>query len=163
MPPKFVPRHQVHVSALTRLKAWWNGVDNAEALARYGEQGMLASMWRDWKGTLIVLGCVFTFVVGRLQSNRANYFLDNIELNRQKYYRKDFVPEYVEGAPSAVYDGARGYSTKDPETGLMINADNKFSTSETREELFRRVDSAEVTDSMVEAAERVLSSRRYNR
>ncbi|EPY24363.1 hypothetical protein STCU_00734 [Strigomonas culicis] len=162
MPPKFAPRHRVRVSSFTRLRAWWMGIDNAEALAKFGERSFLSSIWVEWRGTLVASGCAFAFLVGRSQSNRANYFLDNIELNRQQYYKRDFAPAYVEGAPSGVYDGVQAYSYKDEASGLTLNADNRFVSEESRDERQARLQRIEITDDMVRGAQQLLDSKRYS-
>lgn len=162
MPPKFAQRRLVHhVSLFTRVKAWWLGVENAEVLSRYGERGVLRTVWMEWKGTLAVCCGAAAFIVGRQQSNRANEILDNIELNRQQYYKRDFKPEYVQNAPGGVYDGVTAYSYRDEVSGLMMNADNKLVSDETKAQRSARLAAAEVTPEMVAQARNLLHSRRY--
>ncbi|CCW64801.1 unnamed protein product [Phytomonas sp. EM1] len=159
----FASRSRPRVSHFIRLRAWWLGLDNAELLARYGERGFLRTVWMEWRGTLVLTGCVFSFMVGRLQSSRANEILDNIELNRQRYYKRDFFPSYTEGAPDAVYDGPRGYSYIDDASGLKINCDNRIVSDETRDERNKRLAQVEISPSMVQDAQELLSSPRYQR
>ncbi|CCW67520.1 unnamed protein product [Phytomonas sp. Hart1] len=156
-------RSRHRVSPFIRLRAWWLGLDNAELLARYGERGFLRTIWMEWSSTLVIMGCVISFMVGRFQSGRSNEILENIEFNRQRYYKRDFSPPYTVGAPDAVYDGVRGYCYIDDVSGLRINSDNRIVSHETREELKKRVDQVEITPSMVRDAQQLLSSPRYQR
>lgn len=163
MPPKPPqhPRLVHHVSRFTRLKAWWLGIENVEVLSRYGERGVWRTAWMEWRGTFAASAGVFVFFVGRQQSKRANEILDNIELNRQRYYQRDFKPAYVSDAPGGIYDGVTGYTYRDEASGLMINADNNLVSDETRAERSERLAKAEVTPEMVAQARRLLHSRRY--
>ncbi|CBZ23346.1 conserved hypothetical protein [Leishmania mexicana MHOM/GT/2001/U1103] len=162
MPPKFThPRLVHHVSLFTRVKAWWLGIENPEVLSRYGERGVARTVWIEWRGTLAMCAGGFVFFIGRQQSKQANDILDNIELNRQRFYQRDFTPTYVPGAPSAVYDGVRGYSYRDEPSGLMINADNKLVSDESRAARGERLAKTEVTPAMVAQARKLLHSRRY--
>ncbi|KAG5486647.1 hypothetical protein CUR178_08014 [Leishmania enriettii] len=162
MPPKFThPRLVHHVSLATRIKAWWLGIENPEVLSRYGERGVMRMVWIEWRGTLAMCAGGFVLYVGRLQSKRANEILDNIELNRQCYYQRDFKPTYAPDAPGGVYDGVTGYSYRDEPSGLMMNADNKLVSDESRAERSERLAKTEVTPEMVAQARNLLHSRRY--
>ncbi|CAM41593.1 conserved hypothetical protein [Leishmania braziliensis MHOM/BR/75/M2904] len=162
MPPKFThPRLVHHVSLFTRIKAWWLGIENPEVLSRYGERGVVRTAWIEWRGTLAICAGGFVLFVGRQQSKRANDILENIELNRQRYYQRDFKPTYVPGAPGGVYDGVTGYSYRDGPSGLMINADKKLVSDESRAERGERLAKTEVTPEMVTHARNLLHSRRY--
>ncbi|KAL7698782.1 hypothetical protein N2W54_001096 [Lotmaria passim] len=162
MPPKFAhPRLVHHVSLFTRVKAWWLGIENPEVLSRYGERGVLRTVWMEWRGTLAVCCGVACLMIGRQQSNRANEILDNIELNRQQFYQREFKPEYVQNAPGGIYDGITAYSYRDEASGLMLNADNKIVSDETRAERSERLAKVEVTPEMVAQARKLLHSRRY--
>lgn len=155
---------QTSIGYFTRMRAWWLGVDDAEMLQRYGERSLLRHIWEEWRGTLLIVGCLFSFVVGSQQSSRANYILENIELNRKRFYGKEFAPDYVTGAPGGVYDGAKGYSFQDERSGLRTNADNHMTTSLTGKEMRERISAsgaAAVSSEMVSAAEEVLCSERY--
>lgn len=154
-------RPRIYVSPFMHAKAWWLGLDSAENLARYGDHGMLRSIWTEWRGTLVLLGCSFAFMVSRTQSNRANDILDNIELNRQSYYRREFRPEYVNGAPDGVYDGPKGYAYIDEVSGLKINADNQIVSNERVEERRERLAKAPISGDMVRQAQALLGSKRY--
>lgn len=151
---------------ITRIKAWWLGVDDAEVLYRYGERSFLRNVWEEWRGTLLLIGCGFSFLVGSQQSSQANIILENIELNRRRHYGKEFAPDYVPNAPGGVYDGFKGYSFEDEVSGLHTNADNQITTSlspqEVRERLAAKGVSA-VSRDMVDAAEEMLQSERYNK
>eukprot|EP00796_Vickermania_ingenoplastis_P009132 gene9132-6419_t len=149
------------VGPLTRLRAWWLGADSAENLHRYGERGYFRRLWMDWKGTAVVGGCVFCFAVSVQQSNRANHVLENIELNRQRYYRRIFSPEYVPNAPDAVYDGLKAYSYQDEVSGLRLNADNRLTSNLSPQDLQERLDRASISQEMVDGAQRLLGSPRY--
>lgn len=152
------------IGFFTRVRAWWLGVDDAEILQRYGERTFLRNIWEEWRGTLLISGCVFSFIVGSQQSSQANHILENIELNRKRYYGREFAPDYVAGAPGGVYDGPRGYSYEDDVSGLHTNADNHVTTSLSSKELRERIaaqGAAAVSAEMVNAAEEVLHSARY--
>ncbi|KAK7202106.1 hypothetical protein NESM_000279500 [Novymonas esmeraldas] len=162
MPPK-VPQARLvhHVSLFTRVKAWWLGIENAEVLTRYGERGVVRTVWIEWRGAIAIGGGCVVFFVGRQQSKRANEILDNIEVNRRRFYHRDFAPTYVPAAPGAVYDGLKGYSYRDEVSGLMLNADNAIVSDETPVERNARLSQAEVTPEMVAQARRLLHSPRY--
>ncbi|KAG5511704.1 hypothetical protein JKF63_07302 [Porcisia hertigi] len=163
MPPKFThPRLVHHVSTFTRIKAWCLGIENPEVLSRYGERGVVRTVWMEWRGTLTVGAGVFVLYVGRQQSKRANEILDNIELNRQRYYQRDFKPTYVPDAPGGVYDGVTGYTYRDEPSGLLINADNRLASDESRAERSERLAKTEVTPEMVARVRNLLHSRRYD-
>ncbi|KEG14307.1 hypothetical protein DQ04_00531120 [Trypanosoma grayi] len=149
------------VGPFTRLRAWWMGVEDPELLVRYGERGFFRSMWMEWRGSVVVAACVAVFFVNRAQTNHANEILDNIEINRQQYYRRDFAPEYVPNAPQAVYDGTKGYAYRDEASGLMVNADRQLVSDMTREERRQRLESAEISPEMVEGAKRLRHSSHY--
>lgn len=136
-------------------------MDHPEVLARYGERGLARTIWLEWRGSVVLLASAFVFYVGRQQSKRANEILENIELNRQLFYDRDFQPLYVEGAPGGVYDGAVGYSTTDATSGLVINADHKIASDESRESRRARLAQVEISDAEVAEARRLLQSRRY--
>lgn len=153
---------RICVGRWTRLRAWWLGIDNAELLARYGaREGFLQSLWAEWRGSVVILAGVFCLVVGRLQVNQANVVLDNIEMNRYRFYNKDFSPGYASGAPRAIYDGAKGYSYRDETSGLMTNADRKIVSDETREQRKARFAAAVVSDEMVQGAKALRNSSHY--
>ncbi|KAH9601517.1 hypothetical protein LSM04_003146 [Trypanosoma melophagium] len=149
------------VGPFTRIKAWWLGIEDAELLERYGERGVFRSMWLEWRGVIIVISSGAIIFINHSQANRANEILENIELNRQRHYKRDFAPEYVVNAPAAVYDGAKGYAYRDETSGLMVNADNRLVTDLSRDEQRRRLESAKITPEMVEAARRMRNSPRY--
>ncbi|RNF26300.1 uncharacterized protein Tco025E_01449 [Trypanosoma conorhini] len=149
------------ISPFTRLRAWWLGIEDVELLARYGERGLFSTLWTEWRGTIIVLACSTVILVNHAQTNGANEILENIELNRRQYYKRDFAPEYVPNAPQAVYDGPKGYAYRDEASGLMLNADNKWVSDLSREERRQRLESLEVTPAMVEAAKRLRRSSHY--
>ncbi|ESS65861.1 hypothetical protein TcG_03695 [Trypanosoma cruzi] len=149
------------ISPFTRVKAWWLGIGDAELLARYGERGIFRTIWMEWRGTLVCLACSAVVIINHVQSNNANEILDNIELNRQRYYKRDFTPEYVRNAPQAVYDGPKGYVYRDEASGLMLNADHKWVSDLSREERRGRIEAADVTPEMVEAAKKLLRSSQY--
>ncbi|KPI84427.1 hypothetical protein ABL78_6509 [Leptomonas seymouri] len=162
MPPKFAhPRLVHHVSLFTRVKAWWLGIENPEVLSRYGERGVLRTVWMEWRGFLAIGGGATSFLIGRQQSKRANEILESIELNRQRFYQREFKPAYVEDAPGGVYDGVTSYSYVDAASGLMVNADNKIASDETRAERSERLAKVQVTPEMVAQARKLLHSRRY--
>lgn len=164
MPPKLTSsraQQRIFVGPIVRFRAWWWGLDSAENLARYGEAGALHVLWREWKGTMVILGCVYVFFVGQAQVHRATTMLESIELNRQRYYDKPFGPSYVEGAPKGVYDGVQGYTGNDEATNLKVNADRRIVSNETRAELKQRLAKAEVSTDMLHDAKRLLNSPRY--
>ncbi|ESL08565.1 hypothetical protein TRSC58_03730 [Trypanosoma rangeli SC58] len=145
----------------TRFRAWWLGVEDVELLARYGERSFFSVLWTEWRGTIVFLACSTVVLVNHAQTNGANEILDNIELNRQRYYKRDFAPEYVLNAPQAVYDGPKGYAYRDEASGLMLNADNRWVSDLSREERRQRLESVEITPEMVEAAKRLRRSSHY--
>ncbi|KAG8346972.1 hypothetical protein ERJ75_001747400 [Trypanosoma vivax] len=149
------------VGPFTRFRAWWLGIEDAELLARYGEPSPLRFAWAKWRSTLVVLSCIGVYFINSAQVNRANEILDNIELNRQRYYKRDFSPEYVPNAPEAVYDGPKGYAYRDEVSGLMVNADRKLVSDISREERRERLASANITPSMVEAARELRQRSHY--
>nr|CCC92907.1 conserved hypothetical protein [Trypanosoma congolense IL3000] len=149
------------VSPFTRLRAWWMGLDDAELLSRYGESGLCRAMWVRWRGTIVAVACASVMFINMSQSNRANEILDNIELNRRRYYKRDFVPEYVSNAPEAVYDGPKGYSYRDEVSGIMINADGRLTSDLSREERRAQLDGAQISSGMLEAARKLRQSARY--
>lgn len=150
----------------TRIRAWWLGVDDAEVLYRYGERSFLRNVWEEWRGTLLLMGCAFSLLVGSQQFSHANIILENIELNRRRHYGKEFAPDYVPSAPGGVYDGLQGYSYEDEVSGLRTNADNQITTSLSPQEVRERIAAkgvSAVSRDMVDAAEEILQSERYNR
>ncbi|CBH14404.1 hypothetical protein, conserved [Trypanosoma brucei gambiense DAL972] len=158
-----VGRRRRFISPFTRLKAWWMGIEDASLLARYGEDGPFRSVWIKWRGTIIVATCT-AVMFGRMgETSRSNDILDNIELNRQRYYKREFAPEYVPNAPEAVYDGPKGYSYRDEVSGIMVNADGKLTSDLTREERRARLEQSEISSGMLEAARRLRESPRYQR
>ncbi|ORC85371.1 uncharacterized protein TM35_000351150 [Trypanosoma theileri] len=148
------------VGPFTRIKAWWLGID-PELLERYGERGIFRSFWMEWRGVIIVVSSGVVIFINHSHGNRANEILENIELNRQRHYKRDFAPEYVMNAPAAVYDGAKGYAYRDEASGLMLNADNQLVTDLTREEQRKRLEGVKISPEMVEAAKRMRNSSRY--
>lgn len=149
------------LSWFRRSRGMWKG---KEAHERYGDRGIFRSLWFDWKESVMVLGCVFSFFVSTLHSNEANHILENIELNRQQYYGRQFGPEYCLGAPSGIYDGATGYSYEDDVSGLRMNADNRLVTNQTTKELKERVEErgrSNISSDMVSKAEALYRSPKY--
>lgn len=168
MPPKRLPfaasrRPTLHPSLYSRLRAWWAGVDNADLLMRCGERGLFRSVWTEWRTTLVLLGSAGAFLVSRNQLAAANEALENIELNRQNHYKKQFAPTYTASAPTAVYDGPRGYSYIDTESGLMINSENRLASSLSAEDRRARLANVDITEEMILEAENLLRSPRYQR
>lgn len=150
-------------SWFTRCRAWWLGLDSADNLQRYGSRSVLGTIWREWRGSLLVVGCAFTFMVGQQQSSRANEILTNIELNRQRHYGRRFAPEYVASAAGrGVYDGPQGYSHVDSESGLLVNADNRLTTDLSAAEQADRVRQSSISPEMMQRAQRLLDSPRYS-
>lgn len=149
------------VGMATRIRAWWLGLDSADNLRRYGDRSFLHNIWVEWKGSLLIAGCLFSFLVSAQQSNQANHILENIELNRQRYYGRQFAAEYDANAPNGVYDGVTGYSYEDESSGLRVNADNRLVSNLAPEEQRQKVEKAAISSQMVTDAQGLLNSARY--
>jgi hypothetical protein len=122
-----MPQQHPHISWMTKFRAWWAGAEHVEMYARYGERTGLWMWMMEWKGTLIAMMCIVSTLASRANNALAMEALEHSEMNRARFYKRDFVPEYVEGAPKGFYDGAVGYHYVDEATGLKVNADNKLS------------------------------------
>mmetsp|Transcript_34186 Transcript_34186/g.39885 ORF Transcript_34186/g.39885 Transcript_34186/m.39885 type:complete len:177 (-) Transcript_34186:33-563(-) len=159
-------KQKVRVSLATRVRAWWLGAENAEIFARYGERSSFRTFIADWKVTFMALGCVGVMLMNRANTRLADECMDNMELNRMRFYKRDFEPEYSAPGSSNVgrslYDGAVGYQYIDKETGIAVNADNRI-VAPPRDELHRRMQEAppSITPEMINAARRLRDAHNY--
>lgn len=108
----------------------------------------------------MAVGCIGVMMLNRANARLADECMDNMELNRMRFYKRDFEPEYSATASSPVgrsmYDGAVGYQYHDKATGIAVNADNRI-VAPPRDELRRRMEEAPptITPEMVNAVRRL--------
>jgi hypothetical protein len=134
-----MPIQQGRVGVFTRLRAWYAGAENAEIYSRYGDRSGFYSRLMNWKGSVIAMSCVLTMIANKINNNWATDSLQHSELNRARFYKQDFLPDYDPTAPIGLYKGAVGYHYTDPATGLHVNVDNKM-TSLPRDEMRERLE-----------------------
>lgn len=131
----------VRMSLLVRLKAWWLGVENVEAYAKYGERSAWRAFWTDFGGTVVTTGCIVLVFVNRNTNNIGDQALKNAEMNRKMFYGMDFEPENVKApgeyaATHSIYGGPQAMMYRDEETKLGVNQDNRV-VAPSRDELQR--------------------------
>lgn len=140
-----------------RLRAWWAGAENVELFARYGEKPRMFQMMGGWSSTLMLCSCIFVGMHNHNVHVHGEEALGIAELNRQRFYRRDFAPDYDPHSSSDVYSGATGYQTLDPVTGIHRNADNQFVAPPRHEygKMRREMPEPPVTEEMLARAKAV--------
>ena len=123
---------------------------------RYGRSRAPASLWEELRLGLIVLGFCASAYQGHRMSETGEEFVQNLELNRKKFYKLDFEPRFVDTAPThGVYDRVTTYSFEDSSRNLAENADKRI-VAPNRVELRQNVEkNLKVTPEMIEKVKRL--------
>ena len=117
----------VRIGLFTRFRAWYLGVENVEVFSRYGTSSMYRHIFAEWRGALLAAFMLYIINWNHNTNTRADEVLDSFELNRRKFYGRDFSPEVAANEPGN-HDGARGYSHVDRAAvnGLKTDIDSQL-------------------------------------
>jgi len=144
---------QEKVSLLVRLQAWYYGAGHAAVFSRYHGNNILRHAWNEWRGAAVLAFAIVSVYWNHATTAYGNECLEVVELNRQKFYRRDFEPDYDPKTPQVVHDSSMDYVYKDKEVGLKVNVDASMTVpAGPREDVYSRVNQTKVTPSMLDKA-----------
>jgi hypothetical protein len=110
--------------------------------------------WWQWlvghSWIFLGLSIVGTNYIYYHERSRREDYMNNIDVNRKRFYGKIFENEYMPYSPTKLYDGPSGYIQVDHVTGIETNTDGKV-VAPNIEELRKNIAKTEITSDMVSA------------